>query len=253
MAKLRHLVAGNWKMNGSRSMAAELIADLKAHDLNAGGAGLAADLLVCPPFPYLIHASEFLMGSNIALGAQDCAPQESGAHTGDVAAVMLKDCGCSHVIVGHSERRTDHGESSAEVAAKAKAAQAAGLIAIVCVGETDRQRDAGETLKVVESQVVNSIPAGSTTANLVIAYEPVWAIGTGRTATAGDVEVVHAHIRKLLLAGVKGGEGVRILYGGSVKPSNAAELMAVPEVNGALVGGASLKAADFLGIAAACA
>jgi triosephosphate isomerase len=248
MTKLRHLVAGNWKMNGSRSMAAALIADLKSQS-----GGLAADLLVCPPFPYLIHASEFLMGSNIALGAQDCAPKESGAHTGDVAAVMLKDCGCSHVIVGHSERRTDHGESSAEVAAKAKAAQAAGLIAIVCVGETDRQRDAGETLKVVESQIVNSIPAGSTTANLVIAYEPVWAIGTGRTATAGDVEVVHAQIRKLLLAGVKGGEGVRILYGGSVKPSNAAELMAVPEVNGALVGGASLKAADFLGIAAACA
>jgi triosephosphate isomerase len=248
MAKLRHLVAGNWKMNGSRSMAAQLIADLKAQS-----SGLSADLLVCPPFPYLIHASEFLTGSNIALGAQDCAPQESGAHTGDVAAVMLKDCGCSHVIVGHSERRTDHGESSAEVAAKAKAAQAAGLIAIVCVGETDRQRDAGETLKVVESQIVNSIPAGATTANLVIAYEPVWAIGTGRTATAGDVEVVHAHIRKLLLAGVKGGEGVRILYGGSVKPSNAAELMAVPEVNGALVGGASLKAADFLGIAGACA
>jgi len=253
MAKLRHLVAGNWKMNGSRSMAAQLIGDLKSHDLNGAGAGLSADLLVCPPFPYLIHAAEFLMGSNIALGAQDCAPKEGGAHTGDVAAVMLKDCGCSHVIVGHSERRTDHGESSAEVAVKAKAAQAAGLIAIVCVGETDSQRDAGETLKVVESQIMNSIPAGSTPANLVIAYEPVWAIGTGRTATAGDVEVVHAHIRKLLLAGVKGGEGVRILYGGSVKPSNAPELMAVPEVNGALVGGASLKAADFLGIAAACA
>ncbi len=204
MAKLRHLVAGNWKMNGSRSMAAQLIADLKAQDSNGGGSRLSADLLVCPPFPYLIHASEFLMGSNIALGAQDCAPKESGAHTGDVAAAMLKDCGCSHVIVGHSERRTDHGESSAEVAAKAKAAQAAGLIAIVCVGETDSQRDAGETLKVVESQIVNSIPAGSTSANLVIAYEPVWAIGTGRTATAGDVAAVHAHIRKLLLSSVKG-------------------------------------------------
>ena len=247
MAKLRHLVAGNWKMNGSRSMAAALIAELKTQS-----GSVSAGLLVCPPFPYLIHASEFLMGSNIALGAQDCAPKESGAHTGDVAAVMLKDCGCSHVILGHSERRTDHGESSAEVSAKAKAAQAAGLIAIVCVGETDSQRDAGETLKVVESQIVNSIPAGSTTANLVVAYEPVWAIGTGRTPTAGDVEAVHAHIRKLLVAGVNGGEGVRILYGGSVKPSNAAELMAVAEVNGALVGGASLKAADFLGIAAAC-
>src|SRR3954470_15803415 len=230
MTKLRHLVAGNWKMNGSRGMAAPLTAELKSQ-----GGGLGADLLVCPPFPYLIHASEFLMGSTIALGAQDCAPQDSGAHTGDVAALMLKDCGCSHVIVGHSERRTDHGESSAQVAAKAKSAQAAGLIAIVCVGETDSQRDAGETLKVIESQIVNSIPVGSTAANLVIAYEPVWAIGTGRTPTAGDVEVVHTHIRKLLVSGVKDGKGVRILYGGSVKPSNAAELMAVPEVNGALV------------------
>jgi triosephosphate isomerase len=234
-------------MNGSREMAAKLITELKSQS-----AGLPADLLVCPPFPYLIHASEYLTGGNIALGAQDCAPQESGAHTGDVAAAMLKDCGCAYVILGHSERRTDHGESSAQVAAKAKAAQAAGLIAVVCVGETDSQRDAGETLKVVESQIVNSIPAGSTAANLVVAYEPVWAIGTGRTPTAGDVEAVHRHIRQLLVAGVKGGEAVRILYGGSVKPSNAAELMAVPEVNGALVGGASLKAADFLGIAGAC-
>jgi triosephosphate isomerase len=248
MAKLRHLVAGNWKMNGSRAMAAQLIADLKAQS-----GALNADLLVCPPFPYLIHAHEFLTGSTIALGAQDCAPQENGAHTGDTAAMMLKDCGATYVILGHSERRTDHGESSAEVAAKAKAAQAAGLIAIVCVGETDSQRVAGETLKVVESQIVNSIPQGSSPANLVVAYEPVWAIGTGKTPTAGDVEVVHAHIRKLLVSGQKDGQGVKILYGGSVKPSNAAELMAVPEVNGALVGGASLKAADFLGIAAACA
>jgi len=247
MAKLRHLVAGNWKMNGSRAMAAQLISELKA-----ASAGLNADLLVCPPFPYLIHAHEFLAGSTIALGAQDCAPQENGAHTGDTAAMMLKDCGATYVILGHSERRTDHGESSAEVAAKAKAAQAAGLVAIVCVGETDSQRVAGETLKVVESQIVNSIPQGSSPANLVVAYEPVWAIGTGKTPTSGDVEVVHAHIRKLLVSGQKDGQGVRILYGGSVKPSNAAELMAVPEVNGALVGGASLKAADFLGIAAAC-
>ena len=247
MAKLRHLVAGNWKMNGSRDMAAQLIADLKTQ-----AAAVPADLLVCPPFPYLIHAAEFLMGSTIALGAQDCAPKESGAHTGDVAAAMLKDCGASHVILGHSERRADHGESSAQVAAKAKAAQSAGLCAIVCVGETDAQRVAGETLKIVESQIVNSIPTGSNAVNLVVAYEPVWAIGTGKTPTAGDVEVVHRHIRQLLNAGVKDGQGVRILYGGSVKPSNAAELMAVPDVNGALVGGASLKAADFLGIAAAC-
>src|SRR6185369_4421358 len=168
--------------------------------------------LVCPPFPYLIHAHEFLTGSTIALGAQDCAPKENGAHTGDVAPMMLKDCGATHVILGHSERRTDHGESSAEVAAKAKAAQGVGLTAIVCVGETDSQRMAGETLKVVESQIVNSIPQGATAANLVVAYEPVWAIGTGKTPTAGDVEVVHAHIRKLLVSGVKEGQGVRILY-----------------------------------------
>jgi triosephosphate isomerase len=247
MAALRHLVAGNWKMNGSRVMAAALIAELEQ-----GSAGLACDLLVCPPFPYVPIVADLLKGTSIALGAQDCAPKESGAHTGDVAAAMLKDVGCSHVILGHSERRADHGESSAEVATKAKAAQLAGLWAVVCVGETDAQRDAGDTLKIVESQISNSIPQGSNARNLVLAYEPVWAIGTGRTPTAGDVEVVHRHIRKLLATGVEGGAQVRILYGGSVKPSNAAELMAVPEVNGALVGGASLKAADFLGIAQAC-
>jgi triosephosphate isomerase len=247
MAALRHLVAGNWKMNGSRAMAAQLIAEL-----GQGIGGLACDLLVCPPFPYVPIVVDLVKGKAIAVGAQDCAPKESGAHTGDIAAVMLKDCGCRHVIVGHSERRADHGESSAEVAAKAKAAQAAGLIALVCVGETEAQRDAGDTLKIVESQIANSVPTGSNAANLVIAYEPVWAIGTGRTPTTGDVEVVHRHIRQLLAAGVQGGAQVRILYGGSVKPSNAAELMAVAEVNGALVGGASLKAADFLGIARAC-
>jgi len=252
MAALRHLVAGNWKMNGSRAMAAQLIAELAQ-----GSAGLACDLLVCPPFPYVPIVAELVRGKAIgpgviALGAQDCAPKDSGAHTGDVAALMLKDCGCSHVLVGHSERRADHGETSAEVAAKAKAAQAAGLCAVVCVGETEAQRDAGDTLKIVESQIANSVPQGSDAANLVVAYEPVWAIGTGRTPTIGDVEVVHRHIRKLLATGVQGGAQVRILYGGSVKPSNAAELMAVSEVNGALVGGASLKAADFLGIAKAC-
>jgi len=247
MAALRHLVAGNWKMNGSRAMAAQLIAEL-----SAGSAGLACDLLVCPPFPYVPIVADLVKGKAIALGAQDCATKESGAHTGDVAAGMLKDCGCSHVLVGHSERRADHGETSAEVAAKATAAQAAGLCAVVCVGETEAQRDAGDTLKIVESQIANSIPTASNAANLVVAYEPVWAIGTGRTPTIGDVEVVHRHIRKLLAAGVQGGTQVRILYGGSVKPANAAELMAVAEVNGALVGGASLKAADFLAIATAC-
>jgi triosephosphate isomerase len=247
MAQLRHLVAGNWKMNGSGAMAARLIDELRA---KAGG--LPCDLLICPPFPYLIPAARQIEGSSLALGAQDCAMAQSGAHTGDVSAAMLKDAGCGYVIVGHSERRADHGESSALVAAKAKAAQGAGLRAVVCVGETGEERDAGKTLAVVESQIVNSIPVESSAANLVVAYEPVWAIGTGRTPTAADVEAVHHQIRRLLVAGVKDGGTVRILYGGSVKPSNAKELMAVSEVNGALVGGASLKSADFLGIAAAC-
>jgi triosephosphate isomerase len=251
MAKLRHLVAGNWKMNGGQAMAAQLIGEIRT-GLRAGAGGQACDLLVCPPYPLLIAVAQLLQGSEIALGGQDCAVPESGAHTGDVSAAMLKDCSCTHVILGHSERRADHGESSALVSAKAKAAQAAGLCAIVCVGETEAQRDAGDTLKVVESQVVNSIPAASNAGNLVVAYEPVWAIGTGRTPTLGDVEVVHRQIRQLLVAGTGDGARVRILYGGSVKPSNADELMAVSEVNGALVGGASLKAGDFLAIAAAC-
>jgi triosephosphate isomerase len=251
MAGIRALVAGNWKMNGSRAMAAALTEELARR--SKASPDLAADLLICPPFPYLIPTAQQLTGSRIALGAQDCHTAASGAHTGDISAAMLKDAGCSHVILGHSERRADHGEASALVAAKAKAAQAAGLVAIVCVGETEAERDAGNTLKIVEKQIVESLPKGSIASNLVVAYEPVWAIGTGKTPTAADVEALHRHIRKLL-AGRLGAEGakVRILYGGSVKPSNAVELMAVPEVNGALVGGASLKADDFWAIAAAC-
>ena len=251
MAGIRALVAGNWKMNGSRAMAANLTDELARR--SKANPDLAADLLICPPFPYLIPTAQHLTGSRIALGAQDCHTAASGAHTGDIAAAMLKDAGCSHVILGHSERRADHAEASALVAAKAQAAQAANLIAIVCVGETETERDAGNTLKIVEKQIIESLPEGSTTGNLVVAYEPVWAIGTGKTPTAADVETVHRHIRKLL-TGRLGGEGakVRILYGGSVKPGNAVDLMAVPEVNGALVGGASLKADDFWAIAAAC-
>ncbi len=245
---VRPLAAGNWKMNGSRQMTADLIAGLVAR----AGAGLAADVLVCPPFPYIPAALTAVAGSGIAVGGQDCHAKPAGAHTGDVAAVMLADLGCRYVILGHSERRTDHGESSAQVAAKTSAALAAGLTAIVCIGETELQRDRGETLKIVENQIVESLPAGVTAANLVVAYEPVWAIGTGRTPTTADVAAVHAHIRKLLQARLADGGAVRVLYGGSVKPANAAELMAVPEVNGALVGGASLKADDFWAIAAAC-
>jgi triosephosphate isomerase len=243
---IRSLVAGNWKMNGSLAMAAGLVADIKARHQRAA---LPADLLLCPPFPYLAAVGSQLKGAGIALGGQDCHAAGSGAHTGDVSAAMLADLGCRYVILGHSERRTDHGESSVLVASKAKAAIGAGLIAIICVGETEAQRNAGEQNKIVEKQIVESVPADATAENTVIAYEPVWAIGTGKTPTVGDVEAMHRHIRGLVRQRVSGGAAMRILYGGSVKPTNAAELMAVPEVNGALVGGASLKAEDFWGIA----
>ncbi|WP_374376333.1 triose-phosphate isomerase [Dongia sp.] len=239
---IRPLVAGNWKMNGSLTMASALAGDVKAL---AAGVSAPVDLLLCPPFPYLGAVAVALSGTGIALGGQDCHMAVSGAHTGDVAAAMLVDLGCGYVILGHSERRADHAETSALVAAKTRAAIAAGLTAIVCVGETEAQRDAGEAEKIVENQIVESIPVEADATNLVVAYEPVWAIGTGRTPTTADVAAMHRHIRKLV---AKRGP-VRILYGGSVKPSNAAELMAVPEVNGALVGGASLKAADFWAIA----
>ncbi|MBI2256762.1 MAG: triose-phosphate isomerase [Proteobacteria bacterium] len=239
---IRPLVAGNWKMNGSLAMAGALIGALKAKQGNV-------DLLVCPPFPYLAAVGAALAGSKLALGAQDCHANASGAHTGDVAAPMLADLGCRFVILGHSERRTDHGETSQAVAAKAKATLAAGLTAIICVGETEAQRNAGDELKIVEKQIVESVPSDSSAGNTVIAYEPVWAIGTGKTPTTADVEAMHRHIRALLKQRVTGGAEIRILYGGSVKPSNAAELMAVAEVNGALVGGASLKAEDFWAIA----
>ena len=238
-------------MNGSRAQTEALIADLKAR--RAAQPHLAADLLVCPPAAYLMKAVKLAEGSGIAVGGQDCHTKQSGAHTGDVAAAMLADCGCSHVIVGHSERRADHGESSDLVAAKAKAAHEAGLIAIVCVGETEAERDRGATLDVISAQLEGSVPADADAANLVVAYEPVWAIGTGRTPTPDDVATVHAHIRGLLKAWFKDGPEVRILYGGSVKGSNAASLMHVPEVNGALVGGASLKADEFWAIALAAA
>jgi triosephosphate isomerase len=249
--RLRPLIAGNWKMNGSRAQTEALISGLKA--LSASKPGLAADLLVCPPAAYLMRAAKLTEGSGIAVGGQDCHTRQSGAHTGDLAAAMLADCGCRYVIVGHSERRADHGESSELVAAKAKAAHEAGLIAIVCVGETEAERDRGATLDVISSQLEGSVPADADAANLVIAYEPVWAIGTGRTPTPEDVATVHAHIRGLLKAWFKDGPDMRVLYGGSVKGSNAASLMHVPEVNGALVGGASLKADEFWAIALAAA
>lgn len=243
----RQLIAGNWKMNLDREGATALAREL------AGAVAAAAtfEMVVCPPAPYLVAVGEAIAGSPVGLGAQDCHATAGGAHTGDVSAAMLADLGCAYVIVGHSERRADHGESDGAVRAKAEAARAAGLIPIVCVGETEAQRDAGATLEVVGRQVAGSVPDGLDGTTLVVAYEPVWAIGTGRTPTVADVAAVHAHIRAALAARTADAAGVRILYGGSVKPSNAAELLAVADVDGALVGGASLKAADFLAIARA--
>jgi triosephosphate isomerase len=245
----RPLVAGNWKMNGLKAALPEIAAIRDG--VAAGGFG-RAEAAVCPPATLVAAAADLAKGTALAIGGQDCHAKVSGAHTGDVSAEMLKDAGATYVIVGHSERRTDHNETSAQVKAKAEAAIAAGLKAIVCVGESEAERRAGTTLKVVGQQVAESWPAGATPENLVIAYEPIWAIGTGLTPTAADVAEVHAFLRKeaLRLAG-PAGAGIRLLYGGSVKPSNAAELMGVTDVDGALVGGASLKAADFLGIAAA--
>ena len=241
----RALVAGNWKMNGGLAMLKEprlLVAMLK--DVK-----LRADVMVCPPAVILRRVKSVLKGSKIRLGGQDVHWAVSGAHTGDISADMLKEAGCSAVIVGHSERRTNHGETDEIVRKKAEACHRAGLIAIICIGETLEERKAGRTLGVTKQQLAGSLPAGATAANTVIAYEPVWAIGTGLTPSTAEVAEVHAHIRSEL-GGLMGSEAVqtRILYGGSVKPSNAAELMSQPNVNGALVGGASLKAADFLGI-----
>ena len=247
---IRPLIAGNWKMNGLRASMAEFEAMLAGASQVAG----KADLLVCPPATLIAGFAEKARGAKtLAIGAQDCHPKPSGAHTGDLSAEMLADAGASAIIVGHSERRADHRESDALVRQKAEAAWRAGLTAIVCIGETRQQRDAGQTLDICGGQLKGSLPDGATAGNLIVAYEPVWAIGTGLTATAADVEQVHRFIRDALTSRFNGeGAKIRILYGGSVKPSNAEELMAVANVNGALVGGASLKASDFLAIAEGC-
>ena len=245
---IRPLIAGNWKMNGLKASLKELDAIAKG----AGDIARKADLLICPPATLLFGAAGGVSGSGVRIGAQDCHTAVSGAHTGDISAEMIADTGASAVIVGHSERRADHGESDALVRQKAEAAWQQGLLAIVCVGETQSQRDAGQALEVVGRQLAGSVPDGATAANLVVAYEPVWAIGTGRTPTVADVAEVHGFMRKTLSARFpQQGAAIRLLYGGSVKPSNARELLAVENVNGALIGGASLKAADFLAIAAA--
>ena len=241
----RPLVAGNWKMHGLAASAAELA------KIIAGAAGPHCDLMVCPPATLIARFAAAAAGSAVLIGGQDCHPEASGAHTGDIAAEMLADAGARAVIVGHSERRAHHHETDRLVRAKAYAARRAGLTAVVCVGEQKAEREAGRTLAIIGRQLDASLPDGATSATLVVAYEPVWAIGSGLTPTPADVAEVHGFIRKHL--GERfGPEGprIRILYGGSVKPANAEELLTVAEVNGALVGGASLKAEDFLGIAA---
>ena len=245
MSTIRALVAGNWKMNGLSVNLEE--AKLLATELGKGT--FKCDVMLCPPSTLLAQAHLALKGSKVALGGQDCHAAVSGAHTGDISADMLKDVGATAVIVGHSERRTNHQETDAQVSAKAQAAHKSGLVAIICIGETLDERKGGNTLAVLTAQIAGSVPAGSTATNTVVAYEPVWAIGTGLTPTTKEVEEAHAHIRAELSKAM-GGEGAttRILYGGSVKPTNAVELMGVANVNGALVGGASLKATDFMGI-----
>ena len=243
----RPLIAANWKMNGLKSDGVALAQAVAAHARSVGTA-LPGDVLVSPPATLLDAVSTALAGSPVLLGGQDCHAQPSGAFTGDISAPMLKDLGASHVILGHSERRTLHGESDEQVAAKVAAARSAGLIAIVCVGETEAQRDSGDTLGVIVRQIDRSIPSDAAAVEIVVAYEPVWAIGTGRTPTLAEIAEVHQAIRSRLAARIGGGDTVRILYGGSVKPSNAAEVLALDDVDGALVGGASLKADDFIAI-----
>lgn len=242
----RKLAAGNWKMHGLTDDLTE-VEQLSEWHLDA-----RCEVLICPPATLISRMWDVLIGSTILVGAQDCHPEPGGAHTGDVSAAMLADAGASHVILGHSERRTDHGETDALVARKLAAVQGAGMVGILCVGETEAQRDAGHAIEVVRAQLAASLPPGADAARTVIAYEPVWAIGTGRTPTDAEIAEVHGALRTELSRLVPGeAAGIRLLYGGSVKPANAAAIFALPEVDGALVGGASLKAADFSAIVAA--
>ena len=240
----RKLAAGNWKMNGDRAALAEIEQVAKA----PSAAGV--EVLICPPATLLAEAAARAAGTTVTIGGQDCHPAATGAHTGDISAPMLADAGAHAVILGHSERRADHGETSKLVHHKAQAAQAAGLVAIICVGETEAQRDDGTALEVVARQLAESLPDSAGAENTVIAYEPVWAIGTGRVPDTAQIAEMHSHLRASLAArlGTNVAQGIRILYGGSVKPGNATEIFATPNVDGALVGGASLKAGDFIPI-----
>lgn len=248
--RLMPLIAGNWKMNGLKASLAE--ARMVRDELAKAGFAAGVEAMICPPALLVAQLAEEARGSRLLVGGQDAHTGVNGAHTGDISAQMLKDAGASAVIVGHSERRADHGERDSDVRAKAQAVHTQGLLAIVCVGETAGERRSGLTLEVVGRQLKGSLPDNATAANTVVAYEPVWAIGTGLTASPKDVADVHAALRQALVARFGGeGQGMRLLYGGSVKPDNAAELLQVAHVNGALVGGASLKAKDFLAIIAA--
>ena len=246
---MRQLIAGNWKMNGvGKSL--DVVRAIKAACIKNAP---TADVLVCPPATLVARAAEVAAGA-VAIGGLDCHAEASGAYTGDISAEMLRDAGASAVIVGHSERRHFYGETSAAVAAKARAAWRAGLLAIVCIGETEAERIGGAALDVCGTHLADSVPEGAGATNTVIAYEPVWAIGTGRTPTSNDIAAMHAHIRKCLTERWGAGAGqMRILYGGSVKPANAREILSLPDVGGALVGGASLKAEEFLAIVASAA
>lgn len=247
---MKKLIAGNWKMNGNRDFAGNLTAGIVSFLPQFEGVTDKCDILLCPPFPYLeiVQGIIHREGAPVSLGAQNCCDKDDGAFTGEVSAAMLADFGCSYVILGHSERREYYGESDALVAAKAQKAHESGLTAIICVGEKEDERVAGRQDDVVGTQLANSLPDTARADNTVIAYEPVWAIGTGKTATPDDVKAMHSFIRKKLQERLEDSELIRILYGGSMKPENAAELLATPNVDGGLIGGASLKAEQFLGI-----
>ena len=250
MARTRRpLIAGNWKMNGLKADALALAKGVVEGVKQAGWTD--REVLVCPPATLVLAVAEAVKGTGLMVGGEDCHTKAGGAHTGEISAEMLRDAGASHVIVGHSERRTDCGETDAVVRAKAEAAWRAGLLPIVCIGETLAEREGRRTLGVLETQLKGSVPSGATAAKLVVAYEPVWAIGTGKTPTTDEVAAAHAHIRKMLGELLGDAAAVRLLYGGSMKGSNAAELLAAGDVDGGLIGGASLKADEFLAIAKA--
>ena len=248
----RALIVGNWKMNGMNFDGIALAKGV-ANKIKAAG-DTSFDMLICPPYTLISSVAAALSGSPLSVGAQDCHTEENGPHTGDISASMLKDIGCSFVIVGHSERRSKYGENDAKVLSKAKIANSVGLNTVICIGETETERDSSETINVVKAQILGSVPDSATAKNTVVAYEPVWAIGTGRTPTNDEVQKVHAVIRSQLALklGADTANSIRLLYGGSMNPENAKELLSLPDVDGGLIGGASLRVNDFWAIGEGC-